>query len=79
LLLRRLPFQRLVREMAQDLKEDLRFTATAILCLQSATEAFLVGVFEDTNHCAIHAKRVTIQPKDMQLAMRIRGGKRAPN
>jgi histone H3 len=65
LLIRRLPFQRLVREIAQDFKTDLRFQASAILALQEATEAYLVGLFEDTNLCAIHAKRVTIMPKDI--------------
>ena len=73
LLIRKLPFQRLVREIAQDFKTDLRFQASAIAALQEASEAYLVGLFEDTNLCAIHAKRVTIQPKDMQLARRIRG------
>ena len=73
LLIRKLPFQRLVREISQDYKCDLRFQSTAILALQEAAEAFLVGLFEDTNECAIHAKRVTIMPKDMQLARRIRG------
>ena len=74
LLIRKLPFQRLVREIAQDLtKTDLRFQGTAILALQEAAEAYLVGLFEDTNLCAIHAKRVTIMPKDIQLARRIRG------
>jgi len=73
LLMRKLPFQRLVREIAQDFRADLRFQSTAILALQEASEAYLVGLFEDTNLCAIHAKRVTIQPKDMQLARRIRG------
>lgn len=73
LLLRKLPFQRLVREMAQNFKDDLRFQCTAILALQEATEAYLVSLFEDTNLCAIHAKRVTIMPKDMRLARRIRG------
>ena len=52
-----------------------RFTATAIKALQEAAEAYLVGLFEDTNLCAIHAKRVTIMPKDIQLALRIRGEK----
>ena len=52
-----------------------RFTANAIKALQEAAEAYLVGLFEDTNLCAIHAKRVTIQPKDIQLARRIRGEK----
>ena len=73
LLIRKLPFQRLVRDISQDYKSDLRFQSQAGLALQEATEAFLVGLFEDTNLCAIHAKRVTIMPKDMQLARRIRG------
>lgn len=73
LLIRKLPFQRLVREIAQDFKTDLRFQSAAIECLQEASEAYLVGLFEDTNLCAIHAKRVTIMPKDIQLARRIRG------
>ena len=73
LLIRKLPFQRLVREIAQDFKTDLRFQSQAILALQEASEAYLVGLFEDTNLCAIHAKRVTIMPKDIQLARRIRG------
>ena len=104
LLIRKLPFQRLVREIAQDFKTDLRFQGSAVLALQEATEAYLVGLFEDTNLAAIHgklltlpsfslslqhsafsylltyllstyttAKRVTIQPKDIQLARRIRG------
>lgn len=73
LLIRKMPFQRLVREIAQDFKNDLRFQSTAIHALQEAAEAYLVGLFEDTNLCAIHAKRVTIMPKDMQLARRIRG------
>jgi len=73
LLLRKLPFQRLVREIAQDFKSDLRFQSSAIMALQEASEAYLVGLFEDTNLCAIHAKRVTIFPKDIQLARRIRG------
>ena len=54
-------------------QNDLRFQSTAIIALQEATEAYLVSLFEDTNLCAIHAKRVTIMPKDMQLARRIRG------
>ncbi|KAH7280753.1 hypothetical protein KP509_36G013100 [Ceratopteris richardii] len=118
LLIRKLPFQRLVREIAQDYKvsfnafarivylfvlssdnssfhwrvghengpfteqlfsvseylmADLRFQSHAVLALQEAAEAYLVGLFEDTNLCAIHAKRVTIMPKDVQLARRIRG------
>ncbi|XP_031497981.1 histone H3-like centromeric protein CENH3 [Nymphaea colorata] len=77
LLIRKLPFQRLVREIAQDFKTDLRFQSSAVAALQEAAEAYLVGLFEDTNLCAIHAKRVTIMPKDIQLARRIRG-ERAP-
>ena len=56
LLIRKLPFQRLVREIAQDFKTDLPFQSVVILCLQEAAEAYLVGLFEDTNLCAIHAK-----------------------
>ncbi|BFU25748.1 histone H3, putative [Entamoeba histolytica HM-1:IMSS-B] len=73
LLLRKAPFQALVREIAQVSKSDLRFQSAAISALQEAAEAYLVGLFEDTNLCAIHAKRITIMPKDMQLARRIRG------
>ncbi|GMN26467.1 hypothetical protein TIFTF001_001308 [Ficus carica] len=76
LLIRKLPFQRLVREIAQDFKTDLRFQSSAVAALQEAAEAYLVGLFEDTNLCAIHAKRVTIMPKDIQLARRIRGVKK---
>ena len=68
LLIRKLPFQRLVREIAQDFKTDLRFQSAAILCLQEAAEAYLVRLFDDTNLCAIHARRVTIMPKDILLA-----------
>jgi histone H3 len=73
LLIQRLPFQRLVREIAQSLRGDLRFQSAAVGALQEASEAYLVGLFEDTNLCAIHAKRVTIMPKDLQLARRLRG------
>ena len=72
LLIRKEPFSRLVREIAQDFKSDLRFQATAMLANQEAAEAYLIGLFEDTNICAIHGKRVTIMPKDIQLARRIR-------
>lgn len=75
LLIRKFPFQRLVREIALNYKSDLRFQGTAILALQEASEAYLVELFEDTNLCAIHAKRVTIMVKDMRLARRIRGNK----
>ncbi|KAG6336840.1 hypothetical protein ID866_2236 [Astraeus odoratus] len=82
LLLRRLPFARVVREIALDMMTDtnfqmgdsgLRWQSSAILALQEATEAFLVHLFEDANLCAIHAKRVTIMQRDIQLARRIRG------
>jgi len=79
MLLRRLPFARLVREIAMEFAPlsdsgvGLRWQSTALLALQEATEAFLVHLFEDANLCAIHAKRVTIMAKDIQLARRIRG------
>ena len=73
LLIRKLPFNWLVREIAQDFKTDLHFQASAIAALQEAAEAYLVGLFEDTNLCAIHAKHVTIMPKGIQLARRIHG------
>uniref|UniRef100_A0A914CPV9 Histone H2A/H2B/H3 domain-containing protein n=1 Tax=Acrobeloides nanus TaxID=290746 RepID=A0A914CPV9_9BILA len=72
-LLPKAPFQRLVREISQDIKHELRFQSAAIGALQEASEAFLTGLFEDTQLCAIHAKRVTIMPRDVHLALRIRG------
>merc|ERR1719228_2816955 len=76
-LIRRMPFQRLVREIANELKsqniDGLRFQSSALEALQQAAESYIVGLFEDTNLCAIHGKRVTIMPKDIQLALRIRG------
>ena len=66
-------FQKVGREIAQDFKTDLRFQSSAIGALQESVEAYLVSLFEDTNLCAIHAKRVTIQKKDIQLARRLRG------
>ncbi|KAH6671636.1 histone H3 [Plectosphaerella plurivora] len=76
LLLRKLPFARLVREIAMGFRprdEEMRWQSQAIQALQEAAEAFMVHLFEDTNLCAIHAKRVTIMQKDIQLARRIRG------
>ena len=73
LLIRQMPFQRLVREIAQVHNPYVHFQSGAILALQESAEAYLVGLLEDSNLCAIHAKRVTIMPKDMQLARRIRG------
>lgn len=72
-LLRRRPFQRLVREIASDYHTDSRFQAMALAALQEASEAFLVALFEDANLCALHASRVTLQPRDLVLARRIRG------
>jgi len=71
-----------VREIANDMTTDmvdyetgsgLRWQTSALLALQEATEAYLVHLFEDANLCAIHAKRVTIMQRDIQLARRIRG------
>jgi len=73
LLIRKSPFQKLVREIARDIKHDVRFQSHAIMAIQEATEAYLVSLFDDTNLCAIHARRVTIMPRDVQLARRIRG------
>ncbi|TFK23239.1 histone H3 [Coprinopsis marcescibilis] len=81
LLLRKLPFSRVVREIALDMQTNLngpseaalRWQTSALLALQEAAEAFLVHLFEDANLCAIHAKRVTIMTRDIQLARRIRG------
>ncbi len=71
LLLRKLPFQRLVREVAGDVKSDLRFQASAMAAMQEASEAYLAVIMEETNQIAIHTKRQTISDKDMQLARRI--------
>ena len=81
ILIRKVPFQCLAREVLQDLNKPgsyprftaERFQATSLLAIQESVEAFSVGMFEDINLCAIHARRVTIMPKDMQLALRIRG------
>ncbi|KAH7702417.1 histone H3.3 [Aphelenchoides avenae] len=78
LVIRKLPFQRLVREISDNLAKDReiepwRYQSAAIGALQHAAEAYLTNLFEDANMCAIHAKRVTIMQKDIQLARRIRG------
>ena len=73
LLIRRMPFQRLVREIAQTYNPYVQFQSGTILALQESVEAYLGELLEDSNLCAIHAKRVTIMPKDIQLARRIRG------
>jgi len=77
LLIKHAPFQRLVKEISMNFKADFRYQSGALTALQEATEAYCVGLFEDTNLCAIHAKRVTIMPRDIQLAMRIRGDGRS--
>jgi len=74
LLIKCRPFQRLCRQVTAEVcSPGIRFQSVALLALQEAAEAYLIGLFEDTNACAIHAKRVTIMPKDIQLARRIRG------
>jgi len=75
LLIRKMPFARLVREVCGNIRigRDVRWQSQAIMALQEAAEAYLVHLFEDTLLCAVHAKRVTIMPRDMQLARRIRG------
>jgi histone H3 len=80
LLIRKAPFQRLVRQVHLEsfregtMEHAYRYQGSALLALQEAAEAYLVGVFHDSYLCTIHAKRVTLMPKDIQLAMRIRGG-----
>ncbi len=69
----RAPFQRLVRSVCSDIDPNLRFQSQALVALQEASEAYLVGLFEDTNLASLHAKRVTVMKKDMDLARRIRG------
>ena len=71
ILIRRAPFQWVIYEIMQGIRNDLRIQAAAIKGLQEAAEAYLVGLFEDSNLCAIHAKWVTIMPRDVQLARRI--------
>ena len=73
MLIRRLPFQRVVQEIAQAIQTHLRFQSTAIMPLQEEGQAFLVGLLEQANLCTMHAKHVMIMPKDIQLAQRIRG------
>ena len=75
LLIRKAPFQRLVREITEELfkNKELRFQSLSVLALQEASEAYLICMFEDTNLAALHAKRVTIMPRDILLAQRLRG------
>ena len=76
LLVQRAPFQRLVRELASSQKEGLRFQSSAVQAIQEATESYVISLLADTNLCAIHTRRVTIQTKDVQLALRLRGERR---
>ncbi len=73
LLLLKAPFQRLVREVATSQKEGLRFAASAVAAIQEATESAIVSLLSDANLCALHSKRVTVMPKDLSLARRLRG------
>ena len=73
LLLPKQPFQRLVRDIAKSCNNDLRFQSSALLGIQEAAEAFMTGLFEDSYLCTLHANRVTLMTKDLQLARRIRG------
>lgn len=73
LLFKKAPFQRLVLEVASNFKSDLRFQSSAVMAIQEAAESYLVELFEDSQLCALHAKRVTLQAKDIHLARRLRG------
>lgn len=73
LLLRKAPFQRLVRELATAHKDGLRFQSSAVQAIQESTEAYIISLLSDTNLCAIHGRRVTIMAKDVHLARRLRG------
>ena len=82
-LIRRTPFNKLIKEISQEYRicpegprtpsVQVRFQSTALAALQEAAENFLVGLFEDVNLLAVHAKRVTVMPHDIRLALRIRG------
>eukprot|EP01083_Nonionella_stella_P083518 230998_1 len=75
-LIPKLPFSRLVKEICVKYKRDLRWQSVAIEALHYAAEAHIVTIFEDAYLCTIHAKRVTLFPRDVQLARRIRGIRR---
>jgi len=76
LLVQKAPFQRLIREIASGHKDSLRFQSAAVQAIQEATESYVISLLADTNLCAIHTRRVTIMPKDVQLALRLRGERR---
>ncbi|GLJ55089.1 hypothetical protein SUGI_1182350 [Cryptomeria japonica] len=73
LVISNLTFQMVVKEIVQDFRPDFRFQSSAVLALQEAGESYIVGMFQDGNLCALHDNRVTLVPKDMQLARRLRG------
>ena len=73
LILPKHPFQRIVRDVSKGVNGDVRFQSQALLAIQEAAEAFMTNLFEDANLCALHANRVTLMPKDISLARRIRG------
>jgi histone H3/H4 len=75
LMLRKRSLQRIVRAIASETSQELRFQPQALAALQEATEAYMISSFEDSNLCALHANRVTIMTKDMELARRLRGEK----
>lgn len=77
-LIRKLPFTRFVRDIASKFKADARFGSTAMSCLQEASENFLTTLFEEAYRCAIHAKRVTLFPKDVNLVMKIKYAQAIP-
>lgn len=72
-LIRKLPLQRLVREIAHEFMDDVRFSKPSLMAIQEITEAYMVGLLEDANLATIHRNRVTLHPKDFQLALRLRG------
>ena len=72
-MLAKAPFQRFIRAICEGIDSQLRFQSTALLALQEAAESYLTGLFEDANLCAVHAARVTVMKKDLDLARRIRG------
>ena len=73
LLIPQLPFKRVVKDIIQNIRGDLQFQTTAIMAIQEAGEAFLVGLLEQANLCALHAKHATIMPRDIQLVRCIWG------
>ena len=82
-LIKKSPFQKLIWNISQEYwicpqglgtpSMQVRFQSAAITALQEAAENFIVGLFEDVNLLAVHAKRVTVMPRDIKLALRICG------